>query len=132
MKYPIMINLEDLANAGIDITSDDVKNNRILMIVHHIFYEVFVLKDHRNWRLKVIKSYLEELEDPVKDILLNIAISIDQSGDFNSLYNAITIDTSGTASVLNVQEAMSVMIPPSEWNAIMSLEPDILFSGGEI
>lgn len=135
MTYPIMIDENDLENYGIKIQTEgdtDIINKKFLRIIHQIFYEFVVFTSHRNWRKKIIEQHIEVLEEPVKEILLNIAEAVDESGDFVGLWDGKTRTDNGGYEVKDLQERLTAVIPPMVWNQIFSLEPNLLFQGGRI
>lgn len=135
MKYPIMINEDDCRNYGIELMSGndaEVKNRRFLNIVHQTLYDFVLFVSNRNWRKKVIEAYIDELEEPIKEILLSIAYAIDTSGQFNGLWDGVTRLDSGEFKVNTLQERLTAIIPPMTWNQILGLEPNIMFTGGAI
>lgn len=135
MTYPIMINENDLEQYGITLQYEgetDVANRKFLQIVHQCFYEFVVFVSHRNWRKKVIEAYQEELRQPIKEILLNIADAINDSGDLSALWSGATRTDGGGVEIKSLQERIGTIIPPMVWNEIFSLEPNLLFQGGNI
>lgn len=135
MKYPVMITEDDCRNYGIELqTGDgaDVKNKRFLNIVHQTLYDFVLFISLKSWRRAVIEKYMEELEEPIKEILLSIAYAIDTSGQFNGLWDGVTKLDSGEFKVNTLQERLTAVIPPMTWNQILGLEPNVMFMGGEI
>lgn len=132
MKYPIEITQEELAEYGINIGGDDAGVKKFLKYLHQALYESVLLVTHRSWRLKVMEKYKADLEEPLKDILLDIALAIDSSGDFNGLWDGKSRLDNGGFEIKNLQERLTAVIPPMVWNAIFALEPNLLFNGGEI
>ena len=135
MKYPIEITLDDCRDNGIELQTGqnaEAKNKRFLNIVHQTFYDFVLFVSNRNWRKAIIEKYREELEDPIKDILLSIAYAIDISGQFNGLWDGVTKLDSGEFKVNTLQERLTAIIPPMTWNQILGLEPNLMFMGGEI
>jgi hypothetical protein len=130
-----MITLDDLASYGITPQSgdnSDAENRKFLNLVHQTFYEFVVFVSHRNWRKKVIEKHKDELEEGIKDILLNIAAAIEDSGQFNGLWDGTARLDNGDFTTKSLQERLVAVIPPMVWQQILSLEPDIMFAGGEI
>lgn len=135
MKYPITISADDCKNYGIALhigKDAEIKNNRFLKIVHQTLYDFVLFTSHRNWRKTVIEQHKEELEEPIKDILLSIAHAIDESGQFNGLWDGVTRLDSGEFKVNTLQERLTAVIPPMTWNQILGLEPNVMFAGGNI
>lgn len=135
MKYPIMITEDDCRDYGIELQSGkeaDVRNRRFLNIVHQTLYDFVLFISVKNWRKAVIERYREELEEPLKEILLSIAYAIDTSGQFNGLWDGVTKLDSGEFKVNTLQERLTAVIPPMTWNQILGLEPNVMFMGGEI
>lgn len=135
MKYPIMITEDDCRNYGIELQSgkeSTIQNKRFLNIVHQTLYDFVLFISVKSWRKAVIEKYMEELEEPIKDILLSIAYAIDTSGQFNGLWDGVTKLDSGEFKVNSLQERLTAVIPPMTWNQILGLEPNIMFMGGEI
>lgn len=135
MKYPIMITEDDCRNYGIELQSGKdavIKNKRFLNIVHQTLYDFVLFISVKSWRKAVIEKYMEELEEPIKEILLSIAYAIDTSGQFNGLWDGVTKLDSGEFKVNTLQERLTAVIPPMTWNQILGLEPNVMFMGGEI
>ena len=135
MKYPIMITEDDCRNYGIELQNGkdaSLKNKQFLNIVHQTLYDFVLFSSARNWRKAVIEKYKDELEDPIKEILLSIAYAIDTSGQFNGLWDGVTKLDSGEFKVNTLQERLTAVIPPMTWNQILGLEPNVMFMGGEI
>ena len=135
MKYPIMITEDDCSNYGIELQNGKdaaVKNKRFLNIVHQTLYDFVLFSSARNWRRAIIEKYKDELEEPIKEILLSIAYAIDTSGQFNGLWDGVTKLDSGEFKVNTLQERLTAVIPPMTWNQILGLEPNVMFMGGEI
>ena len=135
MKYPIMITRDDCTSAGIKMQTGaeaEIKNKRFLDLVHQTLYDFVLFVSHRNWRKKVIEQYREELEEPIKDILLSIAHAIDDSGQFNQYWDGVQRLDSGEFKVSTLQERLTAIIPPMTWNLIVGLEPNVMFMGGAI
>jgi hypothetical protein len=130
-----MITWDDCANYGISRQTGvnaDIINNRFLNIVHQTLYDFVLFSSQKSWRRKVIEKYKAELEEPIKDILLSIAFSIDEGGQFNGIWDGVTRLDSGEIKFSDLQERLVAMIPPMAWNQIIGLEPNVLFMGGEI
>ncbi len=135
MKYPIMITEDDCRNYGIELQSGKqavIQNKRFLNIVHQTLYDFVLFISVKSWRKAVIEKYREELEEPIREILLSIAYAIDSSGQFNGLWDGVTKLDSGEFKVNTLQERLTAVIPPMTWNAILGLEPNVMFMGGEI
>ena len=135
MKYPIMITEDDCRNYGIELQSGKeagIQNKRFLNIVHQTLYDFVLFISVKRWRKAVIEKYMEELEEPIKEILLSIAYAIDTSGQFNGLWDGVTKLDSGEFKVNSLQERLTAVIPPMTWNQILGLEPNLIFMGGEI
>lgn len=135
MKYPVMITEDDCRNYGIELQSGKdavIKNKRFLNIVHQTLYDFVLFISVKSWRKAVIEKYIEELEEPIKEILLSIAYAIDTSGQFNGLWDGVTKLDSGEFKVNTLQERLTAVIPPMTWNQILGLEPNVMFMGGEI
>ena len=130
-KYPIMITEPDLKNKG--IIADSTKSlTQILDYTHLAFYDYVVYTSMKNRRKRLITAHVEELEEDVKDILLNIAWAIDRSGDFVGLDNGQQRKNDESVEIKTLQERLITVIPTIVWNQIAGLEPNIIFSGGEI
>lgn len=130
-KYPIMITETDLKNKG--IVADSTESlARILDYTHLAFYDYVVYTSMKNRRKRLIATYAHELEEDVKDILLNIAWAIDRSGDFVGLDNGQQRKNDESVEIKTLQERLITVIPTIVWNQIAGLEPNIIFSGGEI
>ena len=130
-KYPIMITETDLKNKG--IVADSVESlAQILTYTHLAFYDYIVYKSMKNRRKRLIETHVDELEEDVKDILLNIAWAIDRSGDFVGLDNGQQRKNDESVEIKTLQERLITVIPTIVWNQIAGLEPNIIFSGGEI
>ena len=135
MKYPIMITQDDCASAGIKLQTGqdaEIRNRQFLAVVHQTLYDFVLFVSHRSWRKKVIEQYRDELEEPIKDILLSIALAIDESGQFNQYWDGVTRLDSGEFKVNTLQERLTAIISPMTWNMIVGLEPNVMFMGGEI
>lgn len=135
MKYPIMITKDDCESCGIRLQRGedaDVKNRQFLNLVHQTLYDFVLFVSLKSWRKKIIEQYREELEEPIKEILLSIASAIDLSGQFNQLWDGVTRLDSGEFKVNTLQERLTAIIPPMTWNQIVGLEPNVMFMGGEI
>ena len=130
-KYPIMITETDLKNKGI-IADSAESLTQILDYTHLAFYDYVVYTSMKNRRKRVIAAHVEELEEDVKDILLNIAWAIDRSGDFVGLDNGQQRKNDESVEIKTLQERLITVIPTIVWNQIAGLEPNIIFSGGEI
>jgi hypothetical protein len=130
-----MIDESDLINYGITVQTEgnaEIANRKFLKIVHQTLYEFVLLTSHRNWRLAVIEKYKDALEKQMKEILLNIAEAIDESGDFVALWDGKTRTDSGGYEIKDLQERLTAVIPPICWNMIFALEPNVMFQGGVI
>lgn len=135
MKYPVMITEDDCRNYGIELKSGKeatIQNKRFLNVVHQTLYDFVLFVSIKSWRRTVIEKYMDELEEPIKDILLSIAYAIDISGQFNGLWDGVTKLDSGEFKVNSLQERLTAVIPPMTWNQILGLEPNVMFMGGEI
>lgn len=130
-KYPIMITETDLKNKGIVADSPE-SLARILDYTHLAFYDYVVYTSMKNRRKRLIAEHVDELEEDVKDILLNIAWAIDRSGDFVGLDNGQQRKNDESVEIKTLQERLITVIPTIVWNQIAGLEPNIIFSGGEI
>ena len=86
----------------------------------------------KNRRKRLIAAHVDELEEDIKDILLNIAWAIDRSGDFVGLDNGQQRKNDESVEIKTLQERLITIIPTIVWNQIAGLEPNIIFSGGEI
>ena len=131
MKYPIMITETDLKNKGI-IADSTESLAQILDYTHLAFYDYVVYTSMKNRRKRLIAEHIDELEEDVKDILLNIAWAIDRSGDFVGLDNGQQRKNDESVEIKTLQERLITVIPTIVWNQIAGLEPNIIFSGGEI
>ena len=130
-KYPIMITETDLKNKG--IVADSTESlARLLDYTHLAFYDYVVYTSMKNRRKRLIAAHVDELEEDVKDILLNIAWAIDRSGDFVGLDNGQQRKNDESVEIKTLQERLITVIPTIVWNQIAGLEPNIIFSGGEI
>ena len=130
-KYPIMITETDLKNKG--IVADSTESlTQLLGYTHLAFYDYVVYTSMKNRRKRLIAAHFDELEEDVKDILLNIAWAIDRSGDFVGLDNGQQRKNDESVEIKTLQERLITVIPTIVWNQIAGLEPNIIFSGGEI
>ena len=130
-KYPIMITETDLKNKR--ITADSTESlAQILDYTHLAFYDYVVYTSMKNRRKRLIEKHAEELEEDVKDILLNIAWAIDRGGDFVGLDNGQQRKNDESVEIKTLQERLITVIPTIVWNQIAGLEPNIIYSGGEI
>lgn len=130
-KYPIMITETDLKNKG--IVADSTESLiQLLDYTHLAFYDYVVYTSMKNRRKRLIAAHAQELEEEVKDILLNIAWAIDRSGDFVGLDNGQQRKNDESVEIKTLQERLITVIPTIVWNQIAGLEPNIIFSGGEI
>ncbi len=130
-KYPIMITETDLKNKG--IVADSTESlTQLLDYTHLAFYDYVVYTSMKNRRKRLIAAHAQELEEEVKDILLNIAWAIDRSGDFVGLDNGQQRKNDESVEIKTLQERLITVIPTIVWNQIAGLEPNIIFSGGEI
>ncbi len=130
-KYPIMITETDLKNKG--IVADSTESlTQLLDYTHLAFYDYVVYTSMKNRRKRLIAAHVDELEEDVKDILLNIAWAIDRSGDFVGLDNGQQRKNDESVEIKTLQERLITIIPTIVWNQIAGLEPNIIFSGGEI
>ncbi len=135
MNYPVMITEDDCRNYGIELQSGKeavIQNKRFLNIVHQTLYDFVLFVSLKSRRRAVIEKYKEELETSIKDILLSIAYAIDLSGQFNGLWDGVTKLDSGEFKINALQERLMSVIPPMTWNQILGLEPNVMFTGGEI
>lgn len=130
-KYPIMITETDLKNKGI-IADSTESLSQILDYTHLAFYDYVVYTSMKNRRKRLIAAHINELEEDIKDILLNIAWAIDRSGDFVGLDNGQQRKNDESVEIKTLQERLITVIPTIVWNQIAGLEPNIIFSGGEI
>ncbi len=130
-KYPIMITEADLKNKGI-IANSTESLAQLLDYTHLAFYDYVVYTSMKNRRKRLIAAHVDELEEDVKDILLNIAWAIDRSGDFVGLDNGQQRKNDESVEIKTLQERLITVIPTIVWNQIAGLEPNIIFSGGEI
>ena len=130
-KYPIMITETDLKNKGI-IADSTESLAQILDYTHLAFYDYVVYTSMKNRRKRLIAEHIDELVEDIKDILLNIAWAIDRSGDFVGLDNGQQRKNDESVEIKTLQERLITVIPTIVWNQIAGLEPNILFSGGEI
>ena len=130
-KYPIMITETDLKNKG--IVADSTESlTQLLDYTHLAFYDYVVYTSMKNRRKRLIGAHVDELEEDIKDILLNIAWAIDRSGDFVGLDNGQQRKNDESVEIKTLQERLITIIPTIVWNQIAGLEPNIIFSGGEI
>ena len=130
-KYPIMITETDLKNKG--IVADSTESlTQLLDYTHLAFYDYVVYTSMKNRRKRLLATHVDELEEDVKDILLNIAWAIDRSGDFVGLDNGQQRKNDESVEIKTLQERLITVIPTIVWNQIAGLEPNIIFSGGEI
>ena len=130
-KYPIMITETDLKNKG--IMADNVESlAQILDYTHLVFYDYIVYTSMKNRRKQLIEEHVDELKEDVKDILLNIAWAIDRNGDFVGLDDGQQRKNDESVEIKPLQERLVTVIPTIVWNQIAGLEPNIIFSGGEI
>ena len=130
-KYPIMITETDLKNKG--IMADNTESlTQLLDYTHLAFYDYVVYTSMKNRRKRLIATHVDELEEDVKDILLNIAWAIDRSGDFVGLDNGQQRKNDESVEIKTLQERLITVIPTIVWNQIAGLEPNILFLGGVI
>jgi hypothetical protein len=130
-KYPIMIGEADLKNKGIIVdNTEDLE--KILYYTHLAFYDFVVYMSMKNRRKRLIEVHCTELEEDIKDILLNIAWAIDRSGDFVGLDDGWQRKNDESVEVKPLQERLITVIPTIVWNQIAGLEPNITFCGGEI
>ncbi len=130
-KYPIMIGEADLKNKG--ITVDNTEGlEKILYYTHLAFYDFLVYTSMKNRRRRLIEAHCTELEEDIKDILLNIAWAIDRSGDFVGLDDGQQRKNDESVEIKPLQERLITVIPTIVWNQIAGLEPNITFCGGEI
>ena len=126
-----MITETDLKNKG--IVADSTESlARLLDYTHLAFYDYVVYTSMKNRRKRLIAAHVDELEEDVKDILLNIAWAIDRSGDFVGLDNGQQRKNDESVEIKTLQERLITVIPTIVWNQIAGLEPNIIFSGGEI
>lgn len=130
-KYPIMITETDLKNKGI-IADSTESLSQILDYTHLAFYDYVVYTSMKNRRKRLIAAHINELEEDIKNILLNIAWAIDRSGDFVGLDNGQQRKNDESVEIKTLQERLITVIPTIVWNQIAGLEPNIIFSGGEI
>lgn len=130
-KYPIMITDADLKNKGI-IANSAESLEQILEYTHLAFYDYIVYTSMKNRRKRLIEKFVHELKEDVKDILVNIAWAIDRSGDFVGLDNGQQRKNDESVEIKTLQERLITVIPTIVWNQIAGLEPNIIFSGGEI
>ena len=131
-KYPIMVTADDLRNYTVGIVDDPIKTNLFLTSVHQTFYEFIVYTTQKNRRKKSIEKYREDLDEDIKDILLNIAYAIDKSGDFEILWDGSQRVNGEQTEIKTLQERIISVVPTIVWNQIASLQPNITFAGGEI
>ena len=131
MKYPVEINSDELNDNGITETSEQAQK-LLLSLTHQTFYEFVVFASFRSWRKRIIEQHMEELEEPIKAILINIARSIHDSGDLIGLWNGMTRLDSGEYGSKSLQERLLAVVPPLVWQQVFALEPSVLFAGGEI
>ena len=126
-----MITETDLKNKG--IVADSTESlTQLLDYTHLAFYDYVVYTSMKNRRKRLIATHVDELEEDVKDILLNIAWAIDRSGDFVGLDNGQQRKNDESVEIKTLQERLITVIPTIVWNQIAGLEPNITFSGGEI
>lgn len=130
-KYPVMITESHLKNKGI-IAEDSESLARILEYTHLAFYDFIVYTSMKNRRKRLITAHVNELEEDIRDILLNIAWAIDRSGDFVGLDNGQQRKNDESVEIKTLHERLITVIPTIVWNQIAGLEPNITFSGGEI
>ena len=130
-KYPIMITETDLKNRGVIADSSEALA-QLLYYTHLAFYDYVVYVSMKNRRKRLIEAHIDELEDDIKDILCKIAWAIDRSGDFVGLDNGQQRKSDESVEIKTLQERLITVIPTIAWNQIAGLEPNIVFSGGEI
>ena len=119
-KYPIMIGEADLKNKGIIVdNTEDLE--KILYYTHLAFYDFVVYTSMKNRRKRLIEAYSTELEEDIKDILLNIAWAIDRSGDFVGLDDGWQRKNDESVEVKPLQERLITVIPTIVWNQIAGL-----------
>ncbi len=131
MKYPIEIDLDELNENGI-VETDAKAQKLLLSFTHQTLYEFVIFASFRSWRKRIIEQHMEELEEPIKQILINIARSIHESGDLIGLWNGMSRLDSGEYSSKSLQERLLAVVPPLVWQQVFALEPSVLFAGGEI
>lgn len=131
MKYPIEIDLDELNENGI-VETDAKAQKLLLSLTHQTLYEFVIFASFRSWRKRIIEQHMEELEEPIKQILINIARSIHESGDLIGLWNGMSRLDSGEYSSKSLQERLLAVVPPLVWQQVFALEPSVLFAGGEI
>lgn len=132
-KYPIEVTWDDLMDAGITPVEDnEATNNRFLQYIHEVLYDYIIYANNKKWRKKIIEKYADELRDDIKSILINIAHSVNDSGSFNGSWDGVTRLDTGDYSTKSLQERMLAVVPPLVWQQVFSLEPNIMFAGGEI
>lgn len=132
MAYPITITEFDLMENGIELSTNEKENKTFLRIVHQSFYEYIVYTSMRNVRKAVIEKYKEELSEPIKNILIDIAIAIDLDGDYISLMTGKERADNGSFQFTDLQNRLQALIPTGVWQQINALEPNIMWAGGEI
>lgn len=129
--YPIEITEADLSDYGITTDGKPAGEvRRFLKIIHQTFYELIILVTQRHWRLAVIEKYKDELEQPIKDILCNIAYETDSLGDFKALFDGRARTDTGSYDLKELQIKIANALSPLVWNQIFALEPNLLFCGG--
>ena len=128
MKYPIEIDLDELNENGI-VETDAKAQKLLLSFTHQTLYEFVIFASFRSWRKRIIEQHMEE---PIKQILINIARSIHESGDLIGLWNGMSRLDSGEYSSKSLQERLLAVVPPLVWQQVFALEPSVLFAGGEI
>ena len=131
MTYPIEIDLDELNENGI-VETDAKAQKLLLSFTHQTLYEFVIFASFRSWRKRIIEQHMEELEEPIKQILINIARSIHESGDLIGLWNGMSRLDSGEYSSKSLQERLLAVVPPLVWQQVFALEPSVLFAGGEI
>lgn len=130
-KYPIMITETDLQNRGIHATSQE-KMQQLLYYTHLCFYDFIVYTSMKTNRKRLIEMYKDELEEDIKEILCTIAWGVDRNGDFVGLDNGQLRRADEGIEIKPLQERLISVVPTVVWSQIAGLEPNIIFSGGEI
>lgn len=132
MRYPVMINEADLQEYGNTVIDDKTEEKKVFYLAHAIIYDFVIFSSLRSWRKKVIEQYRGQVEAELKEAIVLTAVSIYESGNTTALYDGIERLDGGSIEFKDLQERMTSIVPPIVWNILFSIEPSLLFNGGEI
>lgn len=132
---PVTITDEDVKKyKGIDLSQELVgdsneKITQFLDTVHQHVYDFLIFTTgNRNWKIKIIEKYKEQIEKTLKMALLVQAMYLLNNGNIE-LFNGVIKVSNGTADIKENSQINEKIIAPTIVNMLSSTKPNLLFSG---